>query len=61
MKARYIGKDGSRGFENGRIYHIKTDIQRNWLWVYDNESKKRYCPYTNLEKMLENWELLQGD
>lgn len=63
MKARFIGKDGSMGFEHGKVYKIYTWVESKlfsrsgWLWVKDMDSNL-YCPYSRLETFLNNWELL---
>jgi len=64
MKAKFIGQNGSMGFEKGEIYTIETEIgeiegfrnKKIALWVHTSNGLK--CPYDNLERMLENWELL---
>jgi hypothetical protein len=60
MKAKFIGKDHSMGFINGKIYDLCTECKivngTAYLCVYDNNSDK-WCPYSKLETMLQNWEL----
>lgn len=62
MKAEFIGKDGSEGFVKGKEYEIETSVgsklcsRDGLLWVNDKNSVLE-CPYTNLEKLLENWKL----
>ena len=64
MKAIFIGKT-SRGFKTGKMYDIKTKCEvvkvrgkeQCCLCVYDT-STFTWCPYSNLEKFLENWFLL---
>lgn len=62
MKAKFIGKNGSIGFVSGKIYDIKTKCgfvfgKETVLIVSDKNSRKN-CPYSCLETMLQNWELL---
>ena len=62
MKAKFVGKDKSLGFRNGQVYTIRTTVINNWLWVFTTgnmRSKPKRCPYGSLEKMLENWKLLE--
>lgn len=56
MKARFIGSHNSMGFQYGQIYTIWTEIKRNMLWLFDVKSSL-YCPYSNMETMLDNWEI----
>lgn len=64
MKAKFIGQS-SCGFKTDEIYEITTkcsDIYiRNkktpCLCVMDSKSKK-WCPYSNLESFLRNWNLI---
>lgn len=65
MKARFKGINGSMGFVNGRVYNIMTRCGYLWgkkenpcIIVIDTESKQR-CPYSNMETILENWEILK--
>lgn len=68
MRAEFIGKT-SMGFITGQIYTIETACKMVkrcktsradpvlCLCVYDKNSKAR-CPYSSMEKVLENWRLL---
>ena len=63
MKAKFIGKD-YLGFKYGKYYEIKTECnivningnKKSCLCVYDKNSSS-WCPYSNLETMLKNWEI----
>lgn len=63
MKAKFIGKDGSLGFVNGVTYNIETRVQSYWfgtsgvIVVYVVGSRLN-CPYSSVEKFLENWEVI---
>ena len=53
---RFIGKT-SRGFETGKIYHLRSNIRQIYGWcicLYDTESSA-WCPYSSLKAVLENW------
>ena len=62
MKAKFIGTT-SMGFKKGQVYDIRTKVEElhyngydiKCICVYDNYSKA-WCPYKNLEFVLENWE-----
>jgi hypothetical protein len=62
MKAKFIGQIDGTGFVNGKVYNIKTICRlvgnMSCLCVYDAEYNRRWCPYSRLETMLENWEIL---
>lgn len=52
MKARFIGADGSMGLVYGRVYNIQIWFDRDCIYVGWG---KRFCPYSNLQKLQENW------
>lgn len=52
----FTGKDGSMGFRHGKEYKFNTFIRDNKLYIKTTEGL--WCPYCNLEAMLENWRLL---
>lgn len=63
--AKFIGKDGSMGFRNGKVYNIRTWVKRAnvftktaWIWVEETDCGKK-CPYTNVETFLANWEIVE--
>lgn len=71
MRAIFIGKDGSRGFKHGQTYELNSDIrpvhvgggyifgqEKTCICLFDRNSKA-WCPYSSLEKVLENWHFLQ--
>lgn len=66
MKAKFIGTDGSMGFNKGAVYEIETYVSSQWLrsdgylWVKDKKSHLK-CPYSRLETMLLNWEILEEE
>lgn len=65
MRAKFIGKS-SCGFISGKEYDLYTKcmgmtyygIHGYFLCIYDSKNPNNWCPYTNLEKFLENWRLL---
>lgn len=64
LLARYVGEDGSLGFERGEVYEIETYITSKFLkpggmlWVRARGTTMQ-CPYSKLETMLDNWEILE--
>ena len=70
MRAIFIGEDGSRGFKYGQTYELNSDIrpihiggkifgqEKTCICLFDRNSKA-WCPYSSLEKILENWRFLQ--
>jgi hypothetical protein len=62
MKAMFIGRDNSMGFKANKIYSIRTEVNmvngKPALCVHANNSEL-WCPYTNLEAMLINWQLIK--
>lgn len=67
MTAQFIGKT-SMGFVAGKIYQVRTECKNVMinshptpcLCVYDLHSKA-WCPYSNLEAMLQNWKIVGYD
>ena len=59
--AKFIGKDGSQGFKKNRVYHLKEpDISKSeWKIMVENVSGVEWCPYSNLESFLMNWEVIK--
>lgn len=65
IRAKFIGQT-SMGFETDREYTIRTTCEirkdgffsepKALLYVYDINSNA-FCPYSNLEMLLENWEI----
>ena len=53
IKGMFIGKDGSMGFQYGKKYKLCTRCNNNLIYVSTTDGL--YCPYSNLEKLLENW------
>ena len=58
--AKFIGRDGSMGFRTGETYNIKTYMSDNMMYVKALGTHIKHIPYTQLESLLENWEIL-GD
>lgn len=66
MRAIFIGEDGSRGFKHGKTYELNSDIrpihvsrgEKTCICLFDRNSKA-WCPYSSLEKILENWHFIQ--
>lgn len=56
MQGIFIGKDGSMGFECGKTYQFYTWCERNYLFLKTSEGL--WCPYSNMEKLLENWRII---
>lgn len=55
MKFKFIGTDGSMGLKKNSVHIIETSIEHNLLWVTSEDNS---CPYSNLEKFFENWEMV---
>ena len=63
MKLRFIGKDGSMGLANGKVYtcdikSIGDIVYVDWYSTFMDEMflDQGFCPYSSLAKALENWE-----
>lgn len=75
IKAKFIGKSGSMGFVNGRIYSLRSElkIERIPEKVNKNEtrviskpiikvydtSSRSFCGYTSLSSFFKNWKVIQ--
>ena len=55
MYGTFIGRDGSMGFKHGKSYGFITYCKNDVLILRTIEGL--YCPYSNLEKLLENWRI----
>lgn len=61
MIAKFIGEDKSMGFRNGKEYQIETYVagSRKVSFIFVRVvGTKVSCPYRNMEKILENWEIM---
>lgn len=58
MNARFIGADGSMGLVHGRVYNIQIWSDRDCIYVGWG---KRFFPYSNLQKLQENWTLANDE
>ena len=58
IRGIFIGQDGSMGFEYGKEYQFYTWIENNYLFLKTSEGL--WCPYSNLEKLLDNWKIVDG-
>lgn len=56
MRGIFIGKDGSMGFKYGKEYEFHTYCQRGYLHL--KTTNGLWCPYSNMEKLLENWRIV---
>lgn len=54
MRAKFIGKDKSMGFRTGRWYNFTLVEQLGCIVL--RETNGLFCPYSNMRKLLENWE-----
>ena len=55
MLLRFIGEDGSMGFQKGKTYKAKlySSKEESWIWVAINAT---LIPYSSLRTLLENWQ-----
>ena len=58
IKGRFIGQNGSCGFYRGKIYRVSTFCKNNWIILKTSDGL--WCPYGSLEKLLENWNILES-
>lgn len=55
--------ENSMGFKRGKTYNLRTEIKpvpgvlKPCLCVFDTNSIN-WCPYSSLEKFLENWKII---
>lgn len=59
VKGIFVGKDGSMGFRRGKEYQFTTCIRHNMLCVVTSDDL--WCPYSNMEKLLENWRIIDDN
>lgn len=58
MRGLYRGKDKSRGFKKGETYNLKSEVNFGYIWIIDVDTGLN-CPYSTIEKVLQNW-ILRG-
>lgn len=58
IKAKFIGDNHSMGFEYGRVYHLKSEVNNGCIVIKDINGKL-WCPYSSMESFLANWAVLQ--
>lgn len=59
MLLRYIGRDGSRNLQVGRVYEVKVFTRGNSIrvsWIVPGERGTKYCAYNSPEALAKNWE-----
>lgn len=59
VKGIFVGKDSSMGFKQGKEYQFTTCIRHNMLCVVTSDGL--WCPYSNMEKLLENWRIIDDN
>ena len=59
VKGIFVGKDGSMGFKRGKEYQFTTCIRHNMLCIVTSDGL--WCPYSNMEKLLENWRIIDDN
>lgn len=58
VKGIFIGKDGSMGFKYGKEYEFYTYYHNKCIHLKTKDGL--WCPYSNIEKLLENWRIIDG-
>lgn len=58
MEARFIGENGSMGLVHNRIYNIQIWSKGDYIFVGWGP---RACPYSNLQKLHENWRAVEEE
>lgn len=57
FSGKFIGKNGSMGFRKGQIYQLKSVVRDSCIVLQDTNSSLS-CPYSGLEAVFNNWELM---
>lgn len=59
---KFIGTDGSMGLKNGKVYTIcglHLDKDQSITISILTDDRMLTIPYSNLEKLRENWEIIK--
>ena len=59
--AKFIGRNGSQGFKKNKTYFLEVpDTSKSeWKIIIQNTAGAEWCPYSNLESFLMNWEVIK--
>jgi hypothetical protein len=52
MYLKFVGKDGSMGLTHGKVYNVKIESDRRYIWVYWGDKR---CPYSSPQSFADNW------
>ena len=58
ITAKFIGKDGSMGFRNGKTYDLWMMKKQNFIYISRRNMNATAIPYETLRVVEKNWELL---
>lgn len=58
--AEFVGKDGSMGFKNGEVYHIRISHRIGRRISIKRVSDNVVCDYDTMEAVLENWDRIKN-
>ena len=59
--AKFIGKDGSKGFKKNKnyLFEVSDTYKSEWKIIIQNTNGAEWCPYNSLEAFLKNWKVLK--
>lgn len=58
IRARFVGRDGSCGFRNGRIYELWLSKKDGKYFISRRNFSATAIPYDTAEAVAKNWEIL---
>lgn len=57
--AKFIGQNGSLGYEVNKAYELVFEIEHPYFKIQDRLKKCKPCLYGTMAKFLENWKVVK--
>lgn len=63
QRLRFIGADGSLGYEHGKVYNLMVSHPEDGSYavIIRRVGRRGVCPYATVSAFMRNWELVDGE